>query len=588
MASIPTQGIRYEIAADNTDFLRAQEEARRATAKAADSMAADYKRFSDQASASTSKFFSSVAGFLPGLPGLVGRATNAFQTLAQQFTGLGEQADDLESRLGEDLTARVKAATNAFEELRGSIVATFFGSVTSFEGTPLGRAMMRAVDFAKEFSTVMQGFVEERLSVGDRSDAALADQLRFARVEAERLVAMRERLRDAGPGFLEGLGIGPTTASQIEEINRQLGEVQKRAEEIQREQSRRAEEGLVVGHLQVAEIDKIIEAMKKQTLELRIQADTFNMATGQAAAYAAQLRAIEAAGGQDRFNLLGADQQGRLREAQAELARQRQRVTDLERGKRAGESRERIFTSMDQDIERLRAQARSLTMSAEAAAAYNFEQKEMLKFQQARITATDADIAKIRERAAEFGRETESLKTLQRQMQIVEAYGQAFGRSLERAFSNWLSGAKQSWKEFFNGLAAEIAALTLRTQVLQPLFGGGGVAGGGLFGSLLSGLVPGRAEGGPVAAGTTYMVGEKGPELFRPRSAGTVVPNSALRSGGGSPSHLTMTINFAGAFGRDELVAASRAAAQAGAQKAIAAANAGYAARGRELQMLGA
>lgn len=41
---------------------------------------------------------------------------------------------------------------------------------------------------------------------------------------------------------------------------------------------------------------------------------------------------------------------------------------------------------------------------------------------------------------------------------------------------------------------------------------------------------PARAAGGPVSAGSPYMVGEQGPELFVPDRGGTVVPNGA---GGG-------------------------------------------------------
>lgn len=43
--------------------------------------------------------------------------------------------------------------------------------------------------------------------------------------------------------------------------------------------------------------------------------------------------------------------------------------------------------------------------------------------------------------------------------------------------------------------------------------------------------IPGRASGGPVSAGTPYVVGEVGPELFIPRNSGTIVPNSALGGG---------------------------------------------------------
>lgn len=58
---------------------------------------------------------------------------------------------------------------------------------------------------------------------------------------------------------------------------------------------------------------------------------------------------------------------------------------------------------------------------------------------------------------------------------------------------------------------------------------GGGQSGGGgnLFGtlgSLLTSLLgsPGRATGGPVAPGRGYIVGERGPELFMPTSAGRI------------------------------------------------------------------
>ena len=74
----------------------------------------------------------------------------------------------------------------------------------------------------------------------------------------------------------------------------------------------------------------------------------------------------------------------------------------------------------------------------------------------------------------------------------------------------------------------EIAAQALQTG-LGGLFGNGppGSGNGGL-GALLTGAVgslfglPGRATGGPVSPGTPYVVGERGPELFVPTSAGSV------------------------------------------------------------------
>ncbi|MGW3619488.1 hypothetical protein [Micromonospora arida] len=52
-----------------------------------------------------------------------------------------------------------------------------------------------------------------------------------------------------------------------------------------------------------------------------------------------------------------------------------------------------------------------------------------------------------------------------------------------------------------------------------------------------------RAHGGPVAAGTSYLVGEKGPEILTMgASSGYVTPNHRLSSGGGD-THVTVIID---------------------------------------------
>lgn len=57
------------------------------------------------------------------------------------------------------------------------------------------------------------------------------------------------------------------------------------------------------------------------------------------------------------------------------------------------------------------------------------------------------------------------------------------------------------------------------------ILGGGGTKGlGGLFGGLFGG---GRATGGPVLSGHSYIVGEKGPELFSPSGSGSILPADA-------------------------------------------------------------
>ena len=55
----------------------------------------------------------------------------------------------------------------------------------------------------------------------------------------------------------------------------------------------------------------------------------------------------------------------------------------------------------------------------------------------------------------------------------------------------------------------------------------------------------GKAAGGPVSGGTTYMVGERGPELFTPSSSGTIIPNHRLGGSGGGGSVYNITVNGA-------------------------------------------
>ncbi len=53
-----------------------------------------------------------------------------------------------------------------------------------------------------------------------------------------------------------------------------------------------------------------------------------------------------------------------------------------------------------------------------------------------------------------------------------------------------------------------------------------GLGSGGINPQLAAMLgIPGRASGGPVAAGQPYVVGEQGPEVVVPQESGTVVPN---------------------------------------------------------------
>lgn len=50
-----------------------------------------------------------------------------------------------------------------------------------------------------------------------------------------------------------------------------------------------------------------------------------------------------------------------------------------------------------------------------------------------------------------------------------------------------------------------------------------------------------RANGGPVTSGLSYLVGERGPEIFSPSTSGSIIPNN--RTGSTSSANINITVN---------------------------------------------
>ena len=117
-------------------------------------------------------------------------------------------------------------------------------------------------------------------------------------------------------------------------------------------------------------------------------------------------------------------------------------------------------------------------------------------------------------------------------------------------FSNsilkFVETGKLSFKDLFRNLMAEIIKMQANKLFLS-FFGKGGA-----FGNFFGDIFGKRAVGGPVMAGTPYVVGERGPELFVPSGPGTVVPNNRL---GGGSTQVTYNIQAVDARSFKELVA---------------------------------
>jgi hypothetical protein len=124
----------------------------------------------------------------------------------------------------------------------------------------------------------------------------------------------------------------------------------------------------------------------------------------------------------------------------------------------------------------------------------------------------------------------ELLKANPEFQKLIEASAE-FGKDLANEFDQLILKG-ESFGDFLKNIAKDIEEIALKALLLKPLedfFSGGKSGTGGIagfLGHLFSGL--GFAGGGNPPVDQISLVGENGPELFMPSSAGTIIPNSSL------------------------------------------------------------
>lgn len=149
---------------------------------------------------------------------------------------------------------------------------------------------------------------------------------------------------------------------------------------------------------------------------------------------------------------------------------------------------------------------------------------------------------------------TEKTKTLAEALQelketgekVKEGLGEAAVRgvkSLEDALVDVTMGASSA-KDAFKSMARSIISDLIRIQIQQSITKPLAAAmGGGNFLQTIGSAIFGgaRANGGAVSAGKSYLVGERGAEMFVPNQSGSIVPNNKL--GGGVTVHQTINLS---------------------------------------------
>ena len=132
-------------------------------------------------------------------------------------------------------------------------------------------------------------------------------------------------------------------------------------------------------------------------------------------------------------------------------------------------------------------------------------------------------------------------KELQLTRQIEDAF-QSLSDSINNDIKNGIAGlirGTSTLGDMLNNIANKFLDVALNQALFGSILGSKGEKGGGILGAI--GLF---ANGGRPPVGRPSIVGEKGPELFVPRSSGTIVPNNKL--GGGGSTSVVVNVDASG------------------------------------------
>jgi lambda family phage tail tape measure protein len=144
----------------------------------------------------------------------------------------------------------------------------------------------------------------------------------------------------------------------------------------------------------------------------------------------------------------------------------------------------------------------------------------------------------------------EFVRNMPNQLEIGKQSFNALVGSMDDALSNFVRNGKWYFKDFARSLIQDMIMIQARAAMmgmmkdLHGAFFRGGLPSVSLSTPVGMGTGGGYADGGDPPVGRVSLVGERGPELFVPRTAGTIIPNNQLANamGGGQ------TINYNGPY----------------------------------------
>lgn len=190
-------------------------------------------------------------------------------------------------------------------------------------------------------------------------------------------------------------------------------------------------------------------------------------------------------------------------------------------------------------LEQLTKERDKIQENAEKRFGINKQEQEDIDIANAKIAAQEGLITKNNKLKEDSIVLTKKLHTeTDKVADAFEKIGLEILDSVKDGIAGLIKGTS-TLSDLLNNVANKFLDVALNQALFGSVLGSAGDKGGGLFGAL--GLF---ANGGRPPVGKPSIVGEKGPELFVPRSSGTIVPNNKL--GGGGSTSVVVNVDASG------------------------------------------
>lgn len=641
MADVAMGNLRFDLTADNSQFMAAVKQAKEAQTAAASEMGSKFAEASIQAQRSLAQMAEAAgakaldlikklqdigkqmqAAFQSGAEGsekfatdsfnsIFAKAETGFQALIAKapgwwgkiFAGLyeigkGSGAVDtgveaLKKRVAGGLDNLIgKAQTDKWStSVRDGLVATaaatnmLMGGM--FDQSTLDDSQKRVETWADSIKKKMDEMVEG-VRTALQKLAGTWDGISEAVKKAVEGLKERTSAEEFQTGLL-GKDRGERTEAMerkrlLQEIGKEYDELNEKEKALLETELQRRTDAANDFEARTKELEQIRQresAVTSLTAALRRQGDMAMANAGRSSGKSAFDRAIEQgnamADGYNRGKVSGLGSDPAVIAARDEAARKAQEAADL--GYRLQQAQQLREASDKGALD-----IASLGARPGETEKMRVEMDLMNKARREGVTLDANQVAMNSMIADSMGKIAQATAEARERFEAFREVGRTVASSLEDAFAKFIGGTQFQWKEFIAGLQADLAKLAFRKGV-ESLLTGTAAGGGGIFGAL-AGMFGGfRADGGSVASGKAYMVGERGPEMFVPQGAGSIVPNHALSAGGSA--NISYTVNIEGAMGRDDIAAIARAHADVAFRRAVSTVNDGFPARQRQMNLLG-